>query len=359
MFRSSRFIVNAGYLDTKKIQTAIHEHSATTGSIVFEIGWGQAKRDAGQMRSLGPNADLAEFIAIARLAALVSAAEIIIQKPVVLRVVTGGRRFRTALFTREAEDNAYNETRADYIRRLGFQDKVQLSMIDDYWSEDEIEERASYLSSLETPTGEPQSGVMFALMGIDWYNIFGAPLEPHGLPVDHEFLRIWKSLSLRGQRLIIRNMIGLIANPALDITSVGDIVPPALLRTVSAWALEVSKRSARRYRILAEATRRLPEQLGGQTPPIPITVIEKPKQANIPTVLLLGRRLGRVLPQHIVPLINANGSIDYLPYYLVVDRTRTVEFGDGRGSPFCVTSGPVDCLKDALMRVSIYEDYEL
>lgn len=64
---------NGGYLDASRLQLYIAEANAGGRGIVYELGWGQAKRDAGRLKTAGTGADLAELVALGRLAMMVLA----------------------------------------------------------------------------------------------------------------------------------------------------------------------------------------------------------------------------------------------------------------------------------------------
>jgi len=135
MFRGGQFAKNSGYLAVQSLQESILNAWNDTDAVTFELGWGQAKRDAGRLKTVGPSADLADLVALTRLITIAAAASIILDRPVRFRIISGGRRFQPALFVRPNEDRVYDEQRAAFVSALGFEDSIVFDTIGTYWSE--------------------------------------------------------------------------------------------------------------------------------------------------------------------------------------------------------------------------------
>ena len=111
LFRNPKISKNSGRLDTKKLQKNIHEVLTQQDSFDIAIGWGQPKRMAGGLKTLGPYADLAEMYAIANLYIIVETIHKITKRTVTLTVLTGGTRFFEAFFTRPELTRQYDYQR--------------------------------------------------------------------------------------------------------------------------------------------------------------------------------------------------------------------------------------------------------
>jgi hypothetical protein len=195
IFRHTDLTGNSGRLDVKTLQKLIvtsYENSQN-GSLTFELGWGQAKRDAGLLKNPGPYVDLGEVISIARLGIILKATQHIYDSDAVsLRIITGGSRFYQALFTRPELDAAYNAQRASVATALGFHNIILFDTIERYHSQQQISERLE--TTVHKTTAPHKSHLFrFVLFNIDWYHILGAgnnPVfqKPHGMEAPPEFL---------------------------------------------------------------------------------------------------------------------------------------------------------------------------
>ncbi|MFT3771755.1 MAG: hypothetical protein QM820_40620 [Minicystis sp.] len=375
LFRDARVARNAGYLDAAGLQRRIHRARSRAGGLTLELGWGQAKRDAGLLKTPGRGADLAELVAIARLGVIVRASQHILEEPVTLRVITGGRRFFEALFTCPTLDAAYNAQRAALAAAIGLGGAITFADIDRYWSEGEIAARLDRALLDHPPASLPgafaEASFQFVLFNIDWYNILGGPgagqpLRPHGLPPPAAFLEQFSHLGPAGRSLLLRHLLAAVVNPDLRLPPVEALgCHRDSFEAARSWATGVTAVSARKYELLGALTTRAPvgdgEEVGGA---VALTVVEKPSTPAIPELALLGRRAGATLPQHVVPVLGAERTLGFHFYLRVVnqfaplylsDDTPLLPWLEPSGQPLCLAVGGIEEARCVLLQCDMFD----
>ncbi|MDC9583228.1 hypothetical protein PSI15_17045 [Xenorhabdus sp. PR6a] len=110
IFRHPDISKNSGYIDTFIFQNKIYSY-LDKEELKFVLGWGQAKRSCGGLKTEGYSADLSELYAIMMLQLIANSVHIISGKKVNILVVTGGNRFHDALFTDEEKIKRYDSQR--------------------------------------------------------------------------------------------------------------------------------------------------------------------------------------------------------------------------------------------------------
>lgn len=110
IFRHSGISKNSGSIDTFNLQNKIYS-CLDKENFKFVLGWGQAKRSCGGLKTEGYSADLSELYAIMMLQLIASSVHIISGKKVNILVLTGGNRFHDALFTNEQKIEDYDNQR--------------------------------------------------------------------------------------------------------------------------------------------------------------------------------------------------------------------------------------------------------
>lgn len=358
LFRNSYFISNSGSLDTATIQHRLMETLAKDQKLVFELGWGQAKRDAGQLRTLGASADLAELLAIARLISLVKAIELLVEQKVKFRVITGGQRFRLALFIRAEMDSAYNRKRQAFAQWLSPDTEIEFDTIQSYWSQKEIEDRLDFDKCHGTTPLLTEENLRFAIFAIDWYEVLDRG-NAHGMYLPLYIREALKTYPHALKKDFIRSVIALIANPTIDVEAVTPLLPHELQKIASEWFCEVARISADLYIRLGRITTRLPQKSFHHDSPFMLTVIEKSERPDIPCIQLLGRKYGKTLPQHLTGSLQTGGNVSFESLYLIEDAIALFYIPELSDAPMGVTSLSVaDTIKE-LSHINLFDDIEI
>ncbi|MGJ8525852.1 hypothetical protein LMG33818_001599 [Halomonadaceae bacterium LMG 33818] len=357
-FRNSHFISNCGSLDVSCIQLKLISILTNNQKLVLELGWGQAKRDAGLLRTLGGNADFAEIIAIARVIALVRAIELLIDEKVTLRVVTGGQRFSQALFIRNYMDTAYNKKRQEFSKWLSPNTEIEFDSIQSYWSQDEILARLNVDKCMEKVPHLTEKDIRFAIFAIDWYGVIEQG-HAHGILLPSIIKESLITSSQDLKKNFIRTVIALIANPTINIDMIDLPLSREALKVACDWFVEISKLSADLYIRLGRVTVRAPRRSNHNDSPILLTVIEKKDHLDIPCLQLLGRRYGKTLPQHLTACIQKDGNILFDSLYLMKDVTALVYIPRLSDTPLAVTGLPFKDFMQAFMHINLFDDIEL
>lgn len=358
LFRNAHYISNSGSLDTTTLQYRLMETLSGDQQLVFELGWGQAKRDAGQLRTLGASADLAELLAIARLIAVVKAIRLLTERSAKLRIITGGQRFRLALFIRPEMDSAYNLKRQAFARWLSPDAEIEFDTIQSYWSPEEIKARLDADESHGTPPNLTDEDFRFAFFAIDWYGVLEQG-NAHGMHLPSSVTEELKTQPHAVKTDFLRSVIALTANPAIDIRTVNPPLPHELLQVTSDWFCEVARISADLYLRLGRITPRVPRESAHSDRPVLLTIIEKAERADIPCIQLLGRQCGKTLPQHLTACLQAEGSISFGPLYLLEDAVASFHIPELSDAPLGVTTLPQTDVIKGLSRIHLFDDLEL
>ncbi|MFK8257737.1 hypothetical protein ACFL9S_08125 [Erwinia sp. AnSW2-5] len=358
LFRNAHFISNSGSLDTATLHCKLMASLSSDKTLVFELGWGQAKRDAGQLRTLGANADIAEILAIARLIATFKAIEFLTGRKVKLRIITGGQRFRLALFIRPEMDSAYNKKREEIARWLSPEAEIEFDTIQSYWSNEEIKAR---LEADENPIithPMTEEDFRFALFAIDWYGVLGQG-SAHDMYLPSSLTEALKTQSYSLKTDFLRSVIALTANPTIDLSMINSPFPRELLHATSNWFSEVARNSADLYIRLGHITLRNPRESGHSDQPVLLTVIEKPERPDIPCFQLLGRRYGKTLPQHLTGSLGAGENILFDSLYLIEAATALFCIPELSDAPLGVTSLFKTDVIHKLLHLHLFDDVEL
>ncbi|WP_368757880.1 hypothetical protein [Klebsiella sp. P1CD1] len=358
LFRNAHFISNSGSLDTTSLQHRLIGILSGDQKLVFELGWGQAKRDAGQLRTPGASADLAELLAIARLISVVKAIELLTERRVKFRVITGGQRFRLALFIRAEMDAAYNIKRQAFARWLSSDTEIEFDTIKSYWSQEEIKARLEADESHGTAPHLTEEDFRFAFFAIDWYGVLEQG-NAHDMHLPSSITEALKAQPPAVKTDFIRSVIALTANPAIDIGAVNPPLPHELLRVASDWFCEVARISAELYIRLGRITPRNPRESAHSDCPLLLTVIEKAERPDIPCIQLLGRRYGRTLPQHLTGCLQAGGNVSFESLYLIEGAIASFHIPELSDAPLGVTTLPEADAITGLSRIHLFEDVEL
>ncbi len=307
LFRSPDLCKNAGWLATRPLQQRLVTALAGDAPLHFAIAWGQAKRDVGGLKLMGPLPDLAECQAIARLGTLVEAAERLLdgRRRVTLTILGGAQRFSDALFTRPALAQAYDGQRArlaDWLMQrptIAVQPFVPPQPLPDAAevgvSDQEVE--------LHFPT---------IALNVDWGRFFTCGAPDAAVPALPAAVRQW--LQAHGdtdaQRLL-RAAVTSTVNPRCRAAwgqSFGG-AEAGVLDAAIAFVRNTAWRSARQY-LRTQAWLLGQPRVAGD-PTIRLTVHEKRDRQDIPALYTLGSRAGDQLPQHVIARLGRGGTLRF------------------------------------------------
>lgn len=327
LFRDGRVTSNAGHLDAYALQQQIVRAIREGGSLIYELGWGQAKRSIGGLKTAGDGVDLAEIIAIARLAALTRASQLLLKEPVTLRILSGGQRFYEALFTRPRADEAYNDQRAAVASLLEQDDVVGVQR---QAFGDPVKLRQQLAESDVAPHHMPSAAQLrFVQLSIDWEHLFELADEhpPHDLPSPAGFSSVWAHLPRSERDVLLRRLFqALVHGSGMDASSqCGQLLNEQTFQRTVDWMVDVARESAIKYALLGEITRRDSGPRDRDPRTSRLTVIEKQGQDEVPVLTLLGSRSRNCLPQHVVPMVQDEHQVAFAPRMSVPAHHRLVQ----------------------------------
>ncbi|MCL7929910.1 hypothetical protein [Halomonas llamarensis] len=311
IFRNPTISKNAGRLDTHYLQQEFYKQLEENGKLSLVIAWGQSKRDAGGLKTLGPLADMSEVCAVITLATIVQSAEIICHQDVQLTVLTGGSRYYEALFTSPMICRSYDNQRQRMTDTLCGEGKVILKQ---YSEGHPLYPSPAIMELVEDE--EVSAKFNTVLLNIDWTHLFsesgrGKDTRPHGIVTPPSLCKWLKSKGNQDRQHLIRTAILGLLNPrSLPdglVTIPGD--ENIVDETLSFMQL-VTWESTRKY----IALQYLSKERVAQQKNIQLTVHEKKDLKHIPAIFTLGSRAGNLLSQHVLTAVNQNGSASFLTF---------------------------------------------
>ncbi len=332
LFRDGKVGANAGHLDVRTLQGNILRAIREGDGLVFELGWGQAKRPVGGLKAEGPDADFAEVVAIARLATITRATQLLLDQPVMLRIVPGGRRFYEALFTRPEADRAYNEQRAAITAHFGHADMITIAKDEFDDTEDLLRARLTTTEVVSQPRPS-LSELRFVQFGIDWEHVLELPEAPHGLSPPGGLSSVWPTLCRTDRDLLLRQLATAVVLPGVSGEPCGHLIDEQTFASSVDWMATVSWESAVKYSLLGKITRRDVGPRSWNPRVCRLTVIEKKGQPDVPVLTLLGSRHGNFLPQNVVGIVRGDrAEVRFAPRMSVPEHytlVRTCVSGTG------------------------------
>lgn len=308
LFRDSAVSKNAGWLDVRALQASTIAVLHRREGLAFTIAWGQPKRGAGGLKTLGALPDLAELVAIVRLAALVRAAGELAGVPARLTVATGGDRFAAALFTRPELCADYDRARqrlADELAGPGAVRFVPYAAARPDPSSVPAEPVAA-VSAPAVPDDVVAAHAERVLLNVDWERLLAPdPARrvhaPHGVALPPSLER-WLAEHddvAPLQRAALSCAIDPRYRARWQTALGGD---DDLLDDAVSFVRAVAWEAARTYLGLQLADRPEP---GPEA--LTLTVHEKRDRPHVPAVATLGIAAGNQLAQHVVPVVEREG----------------------------------------------------
>jgi hypothetical protein len=381
LFRNPGVSKNAGRLETQKLQEKLHACLGAGGDeLRFSIGWGQPKRGAGGLKTLGPMADIAELYTIARLAILMEAVNTITGRTARMTVLTGGTRFYDALFTRPALTKEYDAQRTRIAEalcsgscRIEFM-QFREALEADHETPDVRRQRLALAVNAvdETMVHDKFHTV---LMNLDWEGIFKPAsaeevIKPHGLDVP---AKVDDWIGERGSErlhLLIRAVLICLINPNRQTEWIAILGDEDLLEEAMSFAQKVAWLSTRKYLALhaLDADKELASSALGTADVIRLSVHEKMDRRDIPALLTLGPQGGNLLSQHVMAAVDARGKVGFATnielqnagarqvHIRNSDTKRTTGLFDwlcDAAQPVCFVDPNTQDVREALRRLSL------
>jgi len=322
IFRHPTVSKNCGWLDTRALQAQIAKAVATERPVRLVIGWGQPKRDAAGLKTAGPFADLAETYAIARLGSIARAMAALLSHDVQVTVLSGGTRFRPALFTQTDLCGRYDSQRQRIADNLCGAGTFTFADYEQQLAPGQSQERQiHYCAALKNVSDEMIAAqVNTVLMNVDWYRVFelgamGETPNGHLLPVT---VRDWMTDRSRSDLTqLLRAALCSIVTPRKQAEwqkALGDTED--LIQDTVAFVRAVAWDSARKYIALHEADAvlsRRPKAANDRDTQVRLTVHQKRDRPDIPAIFTLGPTGGDALSQHIVVRLDSTGQPHFEP----------------------------------------------
>lgn len=347
ILKNSELILNSYYIDSGAIQENIYLSCKKYNKVTFELGWGQAKRDAGNIKTPSFNADASEFVSLTRLVSLINAIKTVLQVDVTLTIISGGTRFNNALFVNSNLDIIYNATRKRYLEWLDADDLITFESINKYYSNIEINTLLN--KNLSTYSYNPDN-YKFVLFNIDWHNIISSNTAPHGISLPDNLFIKYSNADKDTKSLIIRELIFKLIKYSNNIIISSELFNQSELIENINWINHVVEISTLKYCIIGKVT---PRNTVDNTA-ILLTVIEKMDNPTIPTICMLGRAYGSNLPQHFTTTINKNKILEFLPFIHVTGKYIGIYFENevDNNQPFLFTALDKELINDAMLKVN-------
>jgi hypothetical protein len=324
VLRNPHISKNAGTLDTPSLQRKIREALARSEPFDLAIAWGQPKRTAGGLKTLGPFADLAEMYAIANLVVVVEVVAKLARRPVGLKVLTGGRRFFSALFTRPQLAVAYDAQRQSIADALAGPGVIALTPFLHPGAEHEQESeawRARFDEALADVTdGMIESKFGTVLLNIDWDHVLAPSAQerhylPHNIPLPASIDKWLQERDLTSRNRLVRAAIGSLVFPRHQSEWFETFnQDEEVLEDAIAFIHAVAWESTRRYIALhvadADDVASSASDSNGANV-LRLTVHEKRDRRDIPAIFTLGPKGGNQLSQHVMAAVSATGEITF------------------------------------------------
>lgn len=307
IFRIPAISKNAGNLNTKELQKKLY-NSLKSGRVDFLIGWGQAKRYCGGLKTEGYSSDFSELYSIVTLYIIMRSIHIVCQKEIILNVLTGGTRFYPALFTDPEKTNEYDIQR-QAMADIFSTEFINMKFIAYHDSIDNDNSKLNDLCQLIEPA-EIEKTFKTVLMNVDWHAILtNLKIAPHGINIPPSIDKYIKSGG--NVSSIIRMAIVSILNRKAHSYWIEKIGDSDLFDETIDFFNEVSRESTKKYLAihLMDTDIDTTEQSKLHSGAIRLTVHEKKDRRDIPAILTLGIKGGNNLSQHVVTFLSPEGIL--------------------------------------------------
>lgn len=309
VFRNPLLCKNAGRLDLKILQRNIRKWIISSDDhLNLIIGWGQPKRSAGGIKSIGPYADLAELFSICRLITIVKALENIVGCNITLKVLTGGSRFFSALFTRPDITNNYDMQRQALANF--FDETIKVEFIPFI---DEVDNSNNYLKlnscDMDGISDEQiLSKLKTIILNIDWEYLFHPDIKyrykkPHNIELPKSLDKWLQENSIDNIRKFIRiSVCFLITNNYYNGLN-ENFEENYILDDMISFMHDISWESTKKYIAIHDLNDLNNENIVYDNN-FRLTVHEKKGLRSLPAILTLGVNGGNQLSQHVVTYLN-------------------------------------------------------
>lgn len=309
VFRHYRISKNAGDLDTFGLQEIVLHAIRDEDSIKFSIAWGQAKRPCGGLKTEGSCADFSELYAIAVLQIVASSVSELTDRDVIVKVMSGGDRFASALFGDPVKNDAYDVQRATIAEY--FRDNRACVCIERYKSLVPSETKSVNEYKVTVDPVLLERNFKTVLLNIDWDRVLGDPgVSRHSATLPEGVVKLLND-GFSKNELIKMGVIGLInrSSQCFWIDRIGDAV---LFDEILDYFSFVAAESTREYISIhmvgssCEAGRANKPLDDGF---IRLTVHVKHDKPHVPALYTLGKAGGNRLSQHVCAFVSDNGLL--------------------------------------------------
>ncbi|UGQ25667.1 hypothetical protein [Acinetobacter calcoaceticus] len=314
VFRNPLICKNAGRLDLKNLQKNVQKWiTSSDENLNLIIGWGQPKRPAGGIKSIGPYADLAELFSISRLITIVKALESIIGCNITMTVLTGGSRFFSALFTRPEITNNYDIQRQfladlmDENKKINFVPFVNSS----HNSKESIQVNDEVIDSITND--QILSKIKTITLNIDWEHLFHPNMalrykNPHNIKLSLDLEKWLEGNSTENIVRFIRISIYCLITGNYYNAEDADFEDHTILDDMVSFMHDVAWESTKKYIAIHEINELNDTNLVHDNN-FRLTVHEKSGLRTLPAILTLGVNGGNQLSQHVVTYVHTKEPI--------------------------------------------------
>ncbi|TCJ93950.1 hypothetical protein EV694_2184 [Volucribacter psittacicida] len=303
IFRHYSISKNSASINAHIIQKKIY-CAIIKGNIHFSIGWGQAKRSCGHLKTEGYCADFSELYAIIVLYTILKTIHVICSKKVTLTVLTGGSRFYPALFTNPNSNLFYNKQRQAMANI--FSNENYLITFEDYNDFYNIDMNIDKINKLanEIDHSFAYKIMDYILLNVDWHYVI-SNYKDINLEITENFLSYLKQDSSNIDKVIKIATISILnrKSQAYWIRKLGNL---KLFDDIIDFFYNFSISSSKKY--IAIHLLNLKDSIISHDridiEKVRLTVHEKKDRNDIPAIFTLGINAGNKLSQHVCSFVD-------------------------------------------------------
>ncbi|KGQ68154.1 hypothetical protein [Gallibacterium anatis] len=294
LFRDPFLSKNFNDISFNKLQEKIF-YSLKNNKIKLVIGWGQAKRSCGNLKTNGYGVDFSEFYSLSVLQIIIESIKLISNKKVNVVVLTGGDRFSSALFVNQKENNKYDNQRKIIADMLSIDGISKIILIPYGENNVPLDDLNLFINNI--PEIDVMDNIKTILLNIDWINILSNNISPHNICIP-DGIRYLLNNGWSINDIILMSITSILdeSNSEFWIKRVGNKV---IFNEVVDFFYLVSIFSTKIY--LSIHLMNKIEKVMSRTnlsDAIRLTVHTKKDRNDIPSIYLLGRDGGNRLSQH-------------------------------------------------------------
>lgn len=380
LFRSSEISKNSGRLNVDELQNQVVKWLSTKENLTLALAWGQPKRNAGRLKTIGPYADMAEVFSVGTLLALSKSISTICGRNVKILVLSGGSRFYESLFTDSKLTIAYDNQRQAISNMLGGKGSITFQAFSDSVSDGKSTsitdgKTTMFDSVLKSIPNEIVSDKFSTiLLNIDWDTIFiklkGKDKQrPHGIQLPRT-LEKWLELEADYYNIsnLVRASIISISSPKFQSECMELFNKEDILEDAISYIHQVTWESTKKYIALQTMNKNTSSSIitsmNGYNNILRITVHEKRDIKYMPAIYTLGKEGGNQLSQHVMMHLKDEGCTEFGSYFEFHDKSsKKVVLSDDSvdklfgwlykiDQPLCLTNlNSSEAIKENMMKI--------